>query len=371
MRVTQNMMYRNAMSWTAKQAEKLSDAEIISASGKEVNKPSDRPDAAGQILADRTTVSKYAQYLSNIDQANTWIETSSETLTATSDLMNTAEDILVDLANDSSYTSEMALEQLESIYDQVVDLSSASLNSNYIFSGSNTSTPPFTDTVEISGGTAAGVVFALADNAANVTVTITDVSGSVVRTLTTSGCTAGTNTMTWDGLDTGGTLLADGKYDFTVTATDSSGDDVASYAAYRGNTGGKTVVAGENSTVTLNNNGGAIFSNTLKILSQVITALKSSSDPATVAEGLVDSLDAEIDGITLEQVKLSNVQSQMETVGTRLDNLTTTVNDEISTIEKGSTAEAAINLTTQETTYEVTLKAVSNILTMPKLSDYI
>ena len=87
MRVTQNMMYRNAISWTAKQADKLNDAETISASGKEVNKPSDDPGAAGQILADRTTISKYAQYLSNIDQADTWIETSSETLTATSDLM--------------------------------------------------------------------------------------------------------------------------------------------------------------------------------------------------------------------------------------------------------------------------------------------
>ena len=240
-----------------------------------------------------------------------------------------------------------------------------------MFSGSNTDTAPFSDTVEISSGTAAGVVFALADNASNATIEITDASGTVVRTLTASSCSEGTNTITWDGKDSGGTLLADGSYDFTVTATDSSGDAVAEYAAYRGNTGGKTVIVGENSTATLDNNGGTIFGNTLKILSQAITALKNSTDTSTLADSLVSSLEDEIDGITVEQVTLSNVQSQLETSGTRLDNLTTTTNNDISTIETGDTATAAVKLSAQQTTYEVTLKAVSEILTLPKLSDYI
>lgn len=371
MRVTQNMMYRNAIGWTEKQLDKLNDAEIISASGKEVNKPSDNPGAAGKILADRTTISAYAQYMSNIDQANIWIETSSETLTAVSDLMESAKDIIQDMASGGSYTTDSAREQLESIYDQMVDLANTTLNAGYMFSGSNTNTVPFADEVEISAGTAADVVFALAADASDVTIEITDAAGNVVHTLTASDCSEGTNEITWDGCDEDGHLLADGCYDFTVTATDSSGDAVAGYAAYRGNTGGKEVIIGKNSTATLDNNGGALFSSTLNILSQAITALKHADDSSTLADGLVDSLKEEIERITVEQVTLSNVQSQLETADTRLDNLTTTVNNEISTIETGSTAEAAVKLSAQETTYEVTLKAVSNILTMPKLSNYL
>lgn len=371
MRVTQNMMYRNAISWTEKQLNKLNDAEIVSASGKEVNKPSDNPSAAGQILADRTTISAYAQYISNIDQANIWIETSSETLAAANDLMESAEDIIQNIASGSADTTDSALEQLESIYDQVVDLANTTLNAGYLFSGSNTHTTPFADEVEISDGTAADVVFALAADAADVTIEITDTSGNVVRTLTATDCSEGTNEITWDGRDEDGNLLADGRYDFTVTASDSSGDAVAGYAAYRGNTDGKEVLIGKSSTVTLDHNGGTLFSRTLNILSQAITALTHASDPSTLADGLVDSLEEEIDHITVEQVTLSNVQSQLETADTRLDRLTVTTNNEISTIETGSTAEAAVKLSAQETAYEVTLKAVSNILTMPKLSDYV
>jgi flagellin-like hook-associated protein FlgL len=370
-RVTQNMMYRDAINWTAKQAEKLNSATVISASGKQINRPSDDPSAAGKIIGDRTTISAYTQSIANIDQANTWIETSSETLTAVNDLLSSAEDIIQGMASDSSYTTDSALEQLESIYDQVVDLANTTLSSRYMFSGSNVNTIPFADEVDISDGTAADIVFALAGDASDVTIEITDADGNIVRTLTVSDCSEGTNKITWNGCDDDGNLLSDGSYDFTVMATDTGGDAVAEYAAYRGDDGGKTVIIGENSTVTLNNNGGAIFSETLSVLSQAITALKNSSDVSDLASELVDSLEEEIKDIKVEQITLSNIQSQLETADTRLDSLTSTVENEISTIETGSTEEAAVKLSAQETAYEVTLKAVSNVLTMPKLSDYI
>jgi len=370
MRVTQNMMYRDAIRWTAIQTERLSDATIISASGKEVNKPSDDPSAAGRILTDRATISAYAQYLANIDQANTWIETGSETLTALSDLLESAGDILSNMTTDSSSTDSY-LEQLESIYDQIIGLADSQLDSNYIFSGDKTNTIPFADTVDVSGGTAADVVFALADDAATVTIDITDAAGDVVRTLTASGCSEGSNSIAWDGCDGSGNLLSDGSYSFTVTASDSAGDAVASYAAYRGDDGGKTVIIGENSSVTLNNNGGSIFSESLSIVSQAITALKNDSDVSALSSELTDSMTEEIDKITVEQVALANAQTRMETASTRLDNLTLAVENEISTIETGSTAEAAVVLSAQETAYEVTLEAVSKILDLSTLDEYI
>lgn len=367
MRVTQNMMINSSIRWIQKQTEKLNDISTVVAAGKEVNKPSDDPSAAGQILEDRTTISKYAKYIATISETNTWIETANSTLEAVDSLLETAQDII---ESSGSWDDDTYLEQLESIYEQVVDLANTTLNSSYLYGGDNALTAPYADEVSISGGTADSVVFGLADSAATVTIEITDSAGNVVRTLTVSGGSAGTNTVTWDGLDDSGILLADGTYDFTVSATDASGDAVAAYAAYRGDEGGKEVLIGENSTVTLNNDG-SLFSDALSSLSQAITALKNSSYTDDLASSLSDALESAMTEITTEQVALSNVSSQLEVADTRLDNLTLALEDEINTIEVGDTTTAAVELEAQTTAREVTLETVASVLKMSKLSDYI
>jgi flagellar hook-associated protein 3 len=372
MRVTQNMMTNNAIHWIAKQTERLNDAEIISAAGKKINKLSDDPAAAGQILADRTTISEYAQYISNISQADTWIETGNATLEAVGDLLDSARDIVTEEDAWNSDSAESFLEQMESIYDQVVALANTKFSSTYMYGGNNANTAPFADTVDISGGTSADIVFALAGDASDVTINITDFAGDVVRTLTISmGDRAGGNAIAWDGTDDDGNLLTDGSYDFTVSASDASGDAIAAYSAYRGDAGGKQVRIGDNGICTFHNDGGTLFSDVLKSLSQAITALKNSTYSNEITSGLSDALDDAIKQITAEQVTLANVKSLMTTADIRLVNMTTTLNDEISTIEVGSTETAAVQLSAQETVHETTLKAVSSILKMSKLSDYV
>ena len=266
--------------------------------------------------------------------------------------------------------TDYCLEQLESLYGQIIDLANTKLNSTYLYGGDNSLTAPYADEVAISGGTADAVVFALAGAASSVTIEITNLAGEVVRTLTVSGGTEGTNTVTWDGLDSGGTLLTDGTYDFTVSATDSAGDSVAAYAAYRGDEGGKEVLIGEGSTATLGNDG-SIFSDALSSLSQAMTALKNSTYTQTLASELSDSIGTVMKRVTLEQVSLANVTSQLEISDARLENLTLAIESRLSTQEVGSTEEAAVKLESQTTAREVTLEAVASVLKMSKLSDYV
>ncbi|NDL62621.1 flagellar hook assembly protein FlgD [Acerihabitans arboris] len=62
------------------------------------------------------------------------------------------------------------------------------------------------------------------DNAASdVTVTIKDASGNVVRTVDLGAQTAGVHTYSWDGTDDTGTAVAEGSYTFSLAATSSSG----------------------------------------------------------------------------------------------------------------------------------------------------
>src|SRR5215471_176962 len=70
----------------------------------------------------------------------------------------------------------------------------------------------------------------LASASAGTTLTVKDASGKVVYT--TSGSTsAGNNDFTWDGKDSNGTQLPDGKYTLSVSATGTDGSAITSTIA--------------------------------------------------------------------------------------------------------------------------------------------
>nr|MBN2278335.1 hypothetical protein [candidate division Zixibacteria bacterium] len=56
-----------------------------------------------------------------------------------------------------------------------------------------------------------------------VTITISDINGSVVRTITEEDVAAGSNTIVWDGKDDDGERLDDGYYQVEISAIDASG----------------------------------------------------------------------------------------------------------------------------------------------------
>lgn len=80
------------------------------------------------------------------------------------------------------------------------------------------------NTIQVASGAATTFGVTLASDADSVTVTIKDSSGTVVRTLDEGDMSAGTQALSWDGLQDDGTTAADGAYTFSVAATD---DDAA------------------------------------------------------------------------------------------------------------------------------------------------
>ncbi|HBF34952.1 TPA: hypothetical protein DDW35_10370 [Candidatus Sumerlaeota bacterium] len=83
-------------------------------------------------------------------------------------------------------------------------------------------------TIATSGETPSDINFALSSDASAVTIKIYNSSGTLVRTIDAGALDAGTDSVSWDGLDDDGDALAAGDYTFTVTATDSAGDSVTS-----------------------------------------------------------------------------------------------------------------------------------------------
>jgi flagellar basal-body rod modification protein FlgD len=64
-------------------------------------------------------------------------------------------------------------------------------------------------------------------SSAKVTITIKDASGKVVASIPQAQYKSGSNTITWDGLDSSGAKLPDGSYSVTVDAVDDAGKSVA------------------------------------------------------------------------------------------------------------------------------------------------
>jgi flagellar basal-body rod modification protein FlgD len=72
----------------------------------------------------------------------------------------------------------------------------------------------------------------LPSSAADVTVTITDASGHTVRTMDLGAMATGVNSATWDGKNDAGDSVADGTYQYTVSATNGGSAVSATALSY-------------------------------------------------------------------------------------------------------------------------------------------
>jgi hypothetical protein len=238
-----------------------------------------------------------------------------------------------------------------------------------MFSGSFSDTQPFSPdfSTTVTAGVGKDIAFDLADAASNVTIEITDSNGTVVQTITPAQpWVKGANTVSWTPA-----VGLDGDYGFRVTATGIGGDPVAAFASYKGNAMEKTVMVGEGSSISLNSNGGQIFSNALSVLSRAITATREAITDPDYEVDLGENFALAFSTLEAEEVSLANSSLQLEFKSDRLKQLMTNANDRISEKEVGSTQEAAIKLRTQQTSYDVTLEAVASVLKMTKLSDLV
>ena len=386
MRVTHSMMVNNMAYWASQQGNKLRDAQTVIGSGKQINKPSDDPLAAGQILSDRASISQYGQYESNIAQAKTWIGVSNTTLDTVSSTLQNARDA-VDLYLPGGTSTVISVGLLYDLYNQILALvnSPNASGSGYMYSGNISNTMPFAK-VDIDAGVPGSINFDLAANATTVNIQVMNSAGTVVSNITTSGAT-GHNTITtpiWDGQDDDGNVLPDGQYSFIVTALNGT-DAVAAYPSYGGDDGGKEIFTGPNEKIDLNNDGKAMFGSILSNLSQAITIINTISGPPPLDPLAGDALAAEQVklakiGVALkgnstdledEQVKLFNAGVQLDGAKIRLQQLKTSTLNRVSDQEMGSPEEAAIKLQIQQNNYEQVMVVTANVLKMPKLTDYI
>jgi flagellar basal-body rod modification protein FlgD len=90
------------------------------------------------------------------------------------------------------------------------------------------------NTIEVHQGAAAPLRYTLGGSSAQVSINIVNADGEVVRTLNEGAQSAGLQTVPWPSQDGLNSLLPDGTYHFTVTASDPLGNPVAVETSMQG-----------------------------------------------------------------------------------------------------------------------------------------
>lgn len=121
----------------------------------------------------------------------------------------------------------------------------------------------------------AGLSFELQDPAKEVTVTIRNEAGNVVRTIEQTNLEAGDQQLSWDGLKDDGERAGAGAYTFEVEATDAEGNPVAA----------ETFLSGRVDRITFGQDGILLWVGDTKIrMSQVKSVSTAENDSAAGGE---------------------------------------------------------------------------------------
>ncbi len=377
MRITHNMMSKSIILHLQRQSRQLFNVQTEIATRKRLNKPSDDPAGMERVLDYRSQMAAIDQYLHNIDQGRTLVETNELTLGLIDELIGLAREIAQTHGNPDSTPAarQLAANEVKDLYQQVVALINSKSGSDYIFSGHQTDTPPFGHVVELNGGMPQDLAFGLSADATDVTIEIRDANGALVRTINLgdgvtpgSGGTDGMNTVAWDGRDDGGVLLPDGQYTFTITA-DDTGSAVQDYVTYNGDDGQLAVIIGENMEVYLDMDGRNFFApaggvDLFELMADLIQALENP-DPVAGSNQIM----ATIEELDMARVQLSNKRTEYGPKLYRLEHsenhwssLSANLEMNIGKIENADITKAAVQLQNLELAYESTIATAARII---------
>ena len=142
MRITSNQLANIVRRSVADNTERLYKAQETVSTEKLVNRPSDDPLAMGRILDYRTTLASIDQYVRNIEQAKLQIEFSEKQVEEVHNQLQMAKNMAIDQSDGDADLGQQTAEDIQHIYDRLLDIANTKLGNNYIFAGHQNGTQP-------------------------------------------------------------------------------------------------------------------------------------------------------------------------------------------------------------------------------------
>ncbi len=158
MRVTNRQTAEIIMKDLARNHQLLVDSQIRVSTGKRINKPSDDPLGARDVLNYRKILASIEQYNRNIDRGNMHYELTETVLDEVDTLLKEAKQWAVTYGSGAiepgSPEESAAITRVKGVYDDIMDLANSKIGENYIFAGHVTNTEPFSRDADGTTGTA-------------------------------------------------------------------------------------------------------------------------------------------------------------------------------------------------------------------------
>ena len=166
MRVTTTQMFNTASYNINKNRDQYYEIQQMLSTQKRVNKPSDDPTGASQISDVKNSLSKIEQYARNIERARTFVDTTETALAQIVEELNSALDLAVDINGGVStgVDYEVAAEQIEGIYANILQYANSKDGDRYVFSGYLTNTAPFDSAGNYMGGSGESIEIEITDD---------------------------------------------------------------------------------------------------------------------------------------------------------------------------------------------------------------
>ena len=144
MRVTNSMVNSQVVFNVQRSLQRFMDVQTEMSSGRRINKPSDDPVGILRDLDYRTEMSKLTQFQANVSQGQTWLTTYDGILSNVKNLLSNAKDVAISMSNDTYDLSQRnaAANEVQAIFDRMVQLSDTKLGGRQMFSGFRTKLQP-------------------------------------------------------------------------------------------------------------------------------------------------------------------------------------------------------------------------------------
>ena len=142
MRITEGMTYLSFLSNLQQTKQDMADAELQVTSGKKVNKPSDDPSAAADIVQISGEQAANDQFTKSISAANAKLNAADTALSGVQTMINRIVQ-LGELGISSGSNSQSYVQELQGLRDQMISVANTADQGRYIFGGTMTTTPPY------------------------------------------------------------------------------------------------------------------------------------------------------------------------------------------------------------------------------------
>ena len=146
-------MKRTTLSGININMKKMQEIQEKLSSGKQINRPSDDPSGARKVLGLKGEESQVQQYLDNVMATKEQINFTFNTLDGIYEILSQIKSLTIQASNDTLGQPErqVVAAELNELMESVLQNVNTDNNGRYIFSGTKTSTSPFSATRDSNG----------------------------------------------------------------------------------------------------------------------------------------------------------------------------------------------------------------------------